>query len=90
MKHNRNLCNEMLEDVCLAVAMAFGIVFRTPPPCVEPLRRRGVNLAERSGNLAWLLPVLAMFLGGGDAAVLRSGANVDLTRRTEPTEACMR
>ena len=86
MKHDRNLHYEVLVDVDLAVAMAFGIVFRTPPLYVELLRRRGVNLAERSGNPAWLLPVPAAFLVGQDGIVLRSWVNVDFTQRAEPTE----
>jgi len=86
MKHDRNLHYEVLVDVDLAIAMAFGIVFRTPPLYVELLRRRGVDLAERSGNPAWLLPVPAAFLVGGDGIVLRSWVNVDFTQRAEPTE----
>ena len=86
MKHDRNLHYEVLVDVDLAVAMAFGIVFRTPPLYIELLRRRSVDLAERSGNPAWLLPVPAAFLVGGDGIVLRSWVNVDFTQRAEPTE----
>ena len=86
MKHDCNLHYEVLVDVDLAVAMAFGIVFRTPPLYIELLRRRGVDLAERSGNPAWLLPVPAAFLVGVDGIVLRSWVNVDFTQRAEPTE----
>ena len=86
MKHDRNLHYEVLVDVDLAVAMAFGIVFRTPPLYIELLRRRGVDLAERSGNPAWLLPVPAAFLVGMDGTVLRSWVNVDFTQRAEPVE----
>ena len=45
MKHDRNLHYEVLVDVDLAVAMAFGIVFRTPPLYAGLLRRRGVDLS---------------------------------------------
>ncbi len=86
MKHNRGLRYEVLVDVDLAIAMAFGIVFRTPPLYAELLRRRGVDLAERSGDPAWLLPVPAAFLVGQDGVVLRSWVNVDFTQRAEPTE----
>ncbi len=86
MKHDRNLHYEVLVDVDLAVAMAFGIVFRTPPLYVELLHRRGIDLAELSGNPAWLLPVPAAFLVGQDGIVLRSWVNVDFTQRAEPTE----
>ena len=86
MKQDRGLHYEVLVDVDLAIAMTFGIVFRTPPLYVELLRRRGIDLAERSGNPAWLLPVPATFLVGQDGIVLRSWVNVDFTQRTEPTE----
>ena len=86
MKHERRLHYEVLVDVDLAIAMAFGIVFRTPPLYVELLRKRGIDLAERSGNPAWLLPVPAAFLVGRDGVVQRSWINIDFTQRAEPTE----
>lgn len=86
MKRERALHYEVLVDVDLAIAMAFGIVFRTPPLYVELLRHRGIDSAERSGNPAWLLPVPAAFLVGQDGIVLRSWVNVDFTQRAEPTE----
>jgi len=86
MKRERGLHYEVLVDVDLAIAMAFGIVFRTPPLYAELLQRRGMDLAERSGNPAWLLPVPAAFLVGQDGTVLRSWVNVDFTQRAEPTE----
>ncbi len=85
-KRDRGLHYEVLVDVDLAVAMAFGIVFRTPPLYVELLQQRGIDLAERSGNPAWLLPVPAAFVVGQDGVVLRSWVNVDFTQRAEPTE----
>lgn len=86
MKRERGLGYEVLVDVDLAVAMAFGIVFRTPPLYAELLRKRGIDLAERSGNPAWWLPVPAAFLVGADGIVARSWVNIDFTVRAEPTE----
>lgn len=86
MKRERGLGYEVLVDVDLAVAMAFGIVFRTPPLYAELLRKRGIDLAERSGNAAWWLPVPAAFLVGADGIVARSWVNIDFTVRAEPTE----
>lgn len=77
---------EILVDVDLAVAMAFGIVFQTPPLYLDLLRRRGVDLAERSGNPALLLPIPATFLVGQDGIVLRSWVNHDFTHRAEPSD----
>ena len=86
MRRDQALHYEVLVDVDLAVAMTFGIVFRTPPRYVELLRRRGIDLAERSGNPAWLLPIPATFLVGKDGVVLRSWLNIDFTQRAEPAE----
>lgn len=86
MKQGHSIYYEVLVDVDLAVAMAFGIVFRTPPLYVELLRRQGIDLAERSGNPAWLLPIPATFLIGRDGVIVQSWVNVDFTQRAEPTE----
>ena len=86
MKRDRGLHYEVLVDVDLAVAMAFGIVFRTPPLYLALLQRRGIDLAERGGNPGWLLPVPAAFLVGQDGIVRRSWVNVDFMQRVEPTE----
>ncbi len=86
MKRSHDLHYEVLVDVDLAIAMAFGIVFRMPPLYADLLRRRGVDLAERSGNPAWLLPVPAAFLIGTDGIVRRSWVNIDFLQRAEPAE----
>jgi len=86
MKRDRGLHYEVLVDMDLAIAMAFGIVFRTPPLYVALLRRRSIDLSEHSGNPAWLLPVPVTFLVGQDGIVLRSWVNVDFTQRAEPAE----
>lgn len=86
MKRDRGLHYEVLVDVDLAFATAFGIVFRTPPLYRELLWRRGIDLAERSGNTAWLLPVPAAFLIGQDGIVRQSWVNLDFMQRVEPTE----
>ena len=86
MKLGHGLHYEVLVDVDLSVAMAFGVVFMVPPLYVELLRRRGIDLAERNGNPAWLLPVPATFLVGQDGIVAQSWVNADFTQRAEPSE----
>lgn len=86
MKRDRGVHYEVLVDVDLTVAMAFGIVFRTPPLYVELLRRRGIDLAERSGNPVWLLPIPATFLIAQNSIVQHAWVNIDFTQRAEPTE----
>ena len=86
MKRAHGLNYEVLIDVDLAIAMAFGIVFRTPPLYAALLRRNGVDLAQRSGNAAWFLPIPAAFLVGRDGLIARAWVNIDFTHRAEPTE----
>ena len=86
MKRAHGRRYERLADVDLAIAMAFGIVFKTPPLYAALLARRGVHLAERSGNPAWLLPVPAAFLVRRDGVIARAWVNVDVTRRAEPDD----
>ena len=85
-KAAQRLSYEVLVDVDLAVAMQFGIVFRTPPRYAALLSRVGIDLAGRSGNPGWLLPIPATFLVGTDGVVRQAWVNVDFTVRAEPTE----
>jgi peroxiredoxin len=86
MKAAHGLHYQVLADVDLVVAMAFGIVFRVPPRYDALLRARGIDLAERSGNPAWFLPVPATFLVRPDGIIARAWVNIDFTRRAEPAE----
>lgn len=85
-KKERGLHYEMLVDVDLAVAMAFGIVFRAPPLYAALLSRAGIDIADRSGNPAWFLPIPATFMAGGDGVIHCAWVNIDFTERAEPTE----
>lgn len=76
----------LLADVDLAIAMAFGIVYRIPPLYEALLRRRGIDLTERSGNPAWFLPVPATFLVKSGGIIARAWVNADFTHRAEPAE----
>jgi peroxiredoxin len=85
-KRAHGLHYQVLADVDLAIAMAFGIVFRTPPLYEALLRRTGVDLAERTGNPAWLMPLPATFLVRRDGVIARSWVDIDFTRRAEPAD----
>ena len=86
MKREHLLHYEVLADIDLGIAMAFGIVFRTPPLYAELLRHTGIDLGERTGNQAWLLPIPATFLVDQAGTIARRWVNIDFTRRTEPAE----
>jgi peroxiredoxin len=85
-KRDRNLNYEILVDVDLAVGMAFGIVFRVPPLYATLLRRGGIDLAERTGNPFWFLPVPATFLISPDGIIQNAWVNIDFTQRAEPQD----
>lgn len=85
-RRSHGLRFHLLADVDLAIAMAFGIVYRTPPRYEALLRRRGIDVAERSGNPAWLLPVPATFVVRRDGVIGRAWVDPDFTRRAEPAE----
>ncbi len=85
-KKERGLHYEVLVDVDLAVAMAFGIVFRAPPLYAALLSRAGIDIADRSGNPAWFLPIPATFVAGRDGVIHRAWVNIDFTERAEPAE----
>lgn len=86
MKRSYGLNYEVLADVDLEIAMAFGVVFRAPPLYAALLRSAGIDLAERSGNPAWFLPVPATFLAGRDGIIARAWVNIDFTERAEPAD----
>jgi len=85
-KRGHCLHYDVLSDVDLAVAFAFGLVYRAPPLYRALLRRSGVDLAERSGNATWFLPVPATFLVRPDGVIARAWVNIDFTQRAEPAE----
>jgi peroxiredoxin len=86
MKRAHGLHYEVLTDVDLGIAMTFGIVFRTPPLYAGLLQRGGIDLARRSGNPTWFLPIPAAFLVRSDGVIARTWVNPDFTRRAEPLE----
>ena len=86
MKARHGLHYEVLADVDLAIAMAFGVVFRTPPLYAALLRRRGIDLSQTNGNETWFLPIPATFLVRQDGVIARSWVDIDHTRRAEPAE----
>jgi len=85
-KRERGLHYDVLVDVDLAVAMAFGIVFRTPPLYAALLSRAGLDLGNRSGNPGWFLPIPATFVVRGDGVIHRAWVNIDFIERPEPTD----
>ena len=86
MKQAHTLSYDVLIDVDLAVGMAFGVVFRTPPAYEAVLRSRKVDLPERSGSPTSWLPIPATFLIDRRGRIARRWVDIDFTRRPEPDE----
>lgn len=83
-KRQRALPYELLVDVDNAVAMQFGIVFRTPDLYRQLLLDQGIDLAERHGNPGWLLPAPATFIVSSDTVIRYAFVDGDYTNRAEP------
>lgn len=76
----------VLVDVDHGLAAACGVAFRVPGRYRDMLLAAGLDLAERQGNAAWLLPVPAAFVLRPSGEVAWSFVDPDFTRRAEPAE----
>lgn len=76
----------VMVDVDSGLAATCGVAFRVPGAYRRMLLRSGVDLAERQGNAAWLLPVPATFVVARDGTVSWAHVDADFTRRAEPAD----
>lgn len=76
----------VLADVDSGLAAACGVAFRVPYAYRRLLLSVGIDLAQRQGNSAWLLPVPAAFVLDRGGAVAWAHVDADFTRRAEPAE----
>lgn len=76
----------VLTDVDSGLAAACGVAFRVPGAYRRLLLSAGIDLAQRQGNAAWLLPVPAAFVLDRGGAVAWAHVDADFTRRAEPAE----
>ncbi len=75
---------DVLVDVDSGIGLLCGVVFRVPEPYRSSIARAGVDLADRQGNGAWLLPVPAVYVVGRDGVIRWDFMDIDYTRRAEP------
>jgi peroxiredoxin len=75
----------VLADVDHGLATACGVAFRAPEAYRRMLASFGLDLAERHGNAAWLLPIPATFVLDAAGRVCRSFVDHDFTRRPDPS-----
>lgn len=74
---------EVLADVDCGVGLAAGVVFRIPKLYRARMRP---DFAQRHGNAGWFLPVPATFVLSQDGLVAWRFAEVDFSRRAEPSD----
>ena len=84
IKRERGLGFDLLVDVDNGVAMQFGIVFRMPDLYRQLLVDHGVDLTQRHGNAAWMLPVPATYVIAPDGLIGYAFVDGDFTNRAEP------
>jgi peroxiredoxin len=84
IKRKHGLHFDVLSDPDCAIALQFGVAFRTPKLYGELLRSRGLDLANRHGNSSWFIPMPATFVVDRDGIVRDAFTDVDFTHRAEP------
>jgi peroxiredoxin len=77
---------ELLSDVDNGVALDFGVAFQIPEAYRKELLTRGVNLVQRHGNDAWIIPIPATFVIDKSGIIRYTFVEPEFVRRAEPQE----
>lgn len=72
---------KLLADSKMQAARAFGIAFKLDEATKKTYRGYGIDLAERTGDAAWELPVPAVFIVGTDGVIDFQYVNPDYKER---------
>ena len=77
----------VVQDLGLAVARSYGLVFRYPDDLIE-LYREGlkIDLARMNGDESWELPIPATIVIDTSGTIVFASADPDYTVRPEPDE----
>jgi peroxiredoxin len=84
VKLDLHLSFDVLSDVDCAVGLQFGTVYRVPDSYADALRFFGIDLIERHGTDALLLPMPALFVSDSSGIIRVAHASGDITDRVEP------
>jgi peroxiredoxin len=84
IKLKLGLSFEVLSDVDNATGLHFGVVYKAPEAYRAALLSYGIDLEQRHGDAAWLLPLPAIFIAGTDGVLRYAQASGDVANRTEP------
>ena len=77
---------QVLSDRDNQVAREFGLVFRLPASLLPIYKEFGIDLIAYNGNNHFELPIPATYVVRQDGTVKYAFANVDYTKRAEPSE----
>ena len=77
---------QVLSDRDNQVAREFGLVFRLPASLLSIYEDFGIDLIAHNGNNHFELPIPATYVVRQDGTVKYAFANVDYTKRAEPSE----
>jgi peroxiredoxin len=75
---------QILSDVDYGVSLAFGVIYSTPREVREYYRQCGVDLPERHGTPAWMLPIPATYIVDQQGIIRSAFVEPDFTLRQEP------
>ena len=81
---DNRLSYPLLADLDNGLALAFGLVFRMPQAVIEAYRARGLDLAARQGNDAWMVPVPGTFVIDAAGIIRFAFADPDYRKRLDP------
>ena len=84
IKLKLGLSFEVLSDVDHATGLRFGVVYKAPEAYRAALLSYDIDLEQRHGGDAWLLPLPATFIVGQDGLLRYAQASGDVANRTEP------
>ncbi len=76
----------IVSDLGLAVARAYGLVFRLPGDLREALLDVGLDLAKHNGDQGWELPIPATYVIAQSGLIRLAFVDADFTQRFEPQE----
>ncbi len=83
---SKRLGYRLLADIDNGLALLLGLVFRMPQKVIETYLRRGLDLAPRQGNDAWMAPIPGTFVIDRAGVVQLSFIEPDYRVRLEPSD----
>lgn len=77
---------DVLSDVDLGLALAFGLIVMVPGEVREIYEHLGYDLARINGNPSWFLPIPATYVVASDGRIAAAFVEPDFRYRMDPAE----